>query len=159
MAETLSKIKGPSNKPLSIKQRKYLKGVMSGMPKVKAAEYAGYGKQPRRDIGRKIESSPTMQKAFKLAMKQAGIDDASIVRVLKEGLSATDLKGKDAIEHPDYGVRLNYVQYINKARGIEATSKLDVTSGGKPISFGLDKLLNPTLNEEGNESDAEDQED
>jgi len=160
MAKKLSKLRGKSNKPLSVRQRKYLKAVMSGKSKTAAAREAGYGKSSINHPGDKIErDSPNLQEAFKVAMREAGIDDDSLVKVLKEGLGATDLKGKDAVEHPDYGVRLDYVQYINKARGIEAISKLDVTSGGKPISFGLDKLLNPTLDEERNEPDAENQED
>lgn len=130
---------------------------MSGMTKRQAALGAGYTEAMSRHPGAKIESLPGIQEAFRVAMKEAGIDDKSVVRVLKEGLSATNLNGKDAVEHVDHRTRLSFVEYINKMRGIDAAAKVDVTSGGKAISFGLDKLLNPT-NEEVN-PDPEDQKD
>ena len=157
MADKISKIKGKSNKKLTMRQRRYVKNVMSGMSKRKAALEAGYSQEVCDNTRTKIDKFPSVQEAFRVAMKEAGIDDKSIVRVLKEGLSATNLNGKDAVEHVDHRTRLSFVEYINKMRGIDAAAKVDVTSGGKAISFGLDKLLNPT-NEEV-DPDSEDQED
>lgn len=143
----------------SAKQRRFIKiklANIGSMTNKAAALEAGYSKATAQDVKRNILSKPGTIKAYRKAMKDAGIDDRTLAQVAKEGLTATSLNGKNAVEHPDYSTRLKFLEYNNKMRGLEAAQKVDVTSGGRVINFGLDKLLGLT-NEESDPESKENQ--
>ncbi len=45
------------------------------------------------------------------------MSDTKLAKVHDEGLKATTLYGKDAVEHPDYGVRHRYLETAYKLKG------------------------------------------
>jgi hypothetical protein len=75
------------------------------------------------------------QEYVRKILGDVGINDILIAKRLSEGLNATSLNGKDAIEHPDFKTRLEYIKYILELMGESPKKRVDITSGDQPIGF------------------------
>lgn len=57
-------------------------------------------------------------KGFKELLQEANITEDRIAQTIDEGMKATKLFGKDAIEHPDYAVRHKFMETSLRLLGI-----------------------------------------
>lgn len=72
------------------------------------------------------------QAGFQQLMKEAGVTPEKLSTVLKEGLEATKLFGKDAVRHPDYMARHKYMETGLKLLGIQESP---APAGGNTFNF------------------------
>lgn len=63
-------------------------------------------------------------------LENIGVTDDVLAKKLEEGLHATNLNGKDAIEHIDYKTRLDYLKYSSELKGHKPNDKLDINLSG-----------------------------
>lgn len=85
------------------KELKYLEGRKAGLSKGEAALAAGYSENTSKKSTAKIENNIID------LMDAAGLTPSKLLAKVAEGLEATKLYGKNAIEHPDYGARHRFV--------------------------------------------------
>src|SRR5438105_1745839 len=82
----------PSGKSPSVKQRKYVKGLLDGKSKKDAALDAGFTQSRADNAKQKIDDKPAVQQLFKDVLEAAGISDEILAQIALEGLSAVDTK-------------------------------------------------------------------
>lgn len=99
---------------MTIKQRKYVQGVVSGKSKKQSALDAGYAESTALTASQNIESD-LLWDEIEQAYKQRGLTLASLVDQLKEGIQAEMpapnwQRFRDDVDWmPDYKVRLQYI--------------------------------------------------
>jgi len=81
----------PTQKELTPKQRKYVKGVVEGKSKKQAALDAGYTESMAQKPKDKIET-PAVKAAFTELLEQAGVTDELLAQRIFEGLNAMESK-------------------------------------------------------------------
>lgn len=93
---------------MTVKQQKYLAGVIEGKSKMQSALDAGYSESTASTAGQNIESPlfmSTMEKAF----DAEGITIKYLVDQLMEGFKAEKVIASWADLSPDYETRLKYL--------------------------------------------------
>lgn len=115
-------------------QKKFVEEKLKGKSSRRAALDAGYSENTATNANDNILERRGTMEYFQSKMKEAGITEDKVAQVLEEGLGATNLNGKDAIEHKDFKTRLDYAKYINELGGYQVIKKTDITSGGKSIN-------------------------
>lgn len=94
---------------------KYVDNLTKGMSKKDAALDAGYAPSTAANAKEKIEDTEAVNEL----LIKAGVTYDKLVKKLEEGLEATKLYGKEAIEHPDYKARIEYIKTCFRLLGIE----------------------------------------
>lgn len=118
---------------LTLKQRKWLKLYMETGNATESAmqTYDCKDRESASALG-----SENLGKLRDLTMPQlmeeSGLDDASLLNILKENLKATKLFGKEAIEFEDYATRNKALEIALKVKG-KLTNQVDLTSKGEKI--------------------------
>jgi hypothetical protein len=74
---------------LSVRERKPVRGVASGLPVNRAARLAGYTPATAQSRAYDVMRKPAVQSALRRAMEAVGISDELIATRLKEALNAT----------------------------------------------------------------------
>ena len=132
-----------ARRDLTVKQRKWLKlYVTTGNATQAAIEvYDCNGRESACAIG--VENLRNLRGKYAEVMEAAGIDDAFLARVLKEGLEATsvtraqkDGKFCDEQVDVDYQARHRYLDTAHKLRGDHAASKHEISGpdGGPMVT-------------------------
>lgn len=94
---------------------------------------AGYAKSMQQVHAARVLGS----KAIVDALRAAGITQTKLFSTLAEGLEATTLYGKEALEHPDYSVRHKYMMSGLQLYGYGVNnSGLHITANNIGIMFG-----------------------
>lgn len=120
---------------LTVKQAKFVKGVVEGKPKYKAAmdAYNVKNADTAGQIANENLKKTSVQQALHIALEKHGLTPDSVVTVVADGMKAEKVviigKDEDAFADvtPDHSVRL-------KAAGMAATF------------MGIDKANTPTVN-------------
>lgn len=107
--EANKRVRKPSHRAL-----KYVDNLTKGMSKKDAALDAGYSKETA-DNPKVIEKTDAVNEL----LIAAGVTYENLVKKLEEGLRATKLYGKEAIEHPDYKARIEYIKTCFRLLGVE----------------------------------------
>jgi len=72
-------------------------------------------------------------------LRQSGISDKLVATKLREGLDATSLHGKDAIEHPDFNARHKYLNTALELKGMinqpKNNNKTNILASNASITF------------------------
>lgn len=111
-------------KPISVRQKKYIKGVAAGKSKYKAAIEAGYSENTAREPTRNLEK-PGIKEELNRALEKSGITTQAITDKVKEGMGAKKVvifgTGDNiAIEKAeDYAVQHKYLETAIKLKGID----------------------------------------
>jgi len=115
--------KAKTRKP-TVRQRKYVKGLVEGKSMTQAARDAGYSETTALNAKEKIESKPAVQNLFVQLMETAGITDEKLAQRLAEGLDAEETKffQKDGIVMDSrdviaYGERRAHLEIALKLKG------------------------------------------
>lgn len=141
---------------LTVRDRKFVKGIVSGKKKYKAAQDAGFStKNPKAasvTAARKLDT-PRIQRAIDAALAAKGLDEKRVAEVLEEGLQANKVisatvvgKAKpvadpavdeveanertmDFIDVPDHPTRHKYLETLVDIMGVKAPkeAKISVT--------------------------------
>ena len=86
-AKTPKNPRMPRARRASVRQRKYVEGVVAGKPRSRAARDAGYSKRTAEKPGR-IDDKPAVEALFKELMEEAGITDRKLALKINQGLDA-----------------------------------------------------------------------
>ena len=121
MKEKIKKLPDPElthdckPRELTDKQSRYIEARMSGAPKQKAVQIAGY--KHENTPAATIEKSPAVKNALINALATIGVGEKYLARKLREGLASKDFKffsldGKVTDERvvADYAVREKYLR-------------------------------------------------
>lgn len=110
-------------KPLTVRQAKYLKALPTSKTKKEAAMKAGYTEETADNAKQKIEAmvgKSRMREAF----EKAGITDERIAKTVRQAMKAKKAlvvhTGKDSSmvhETPDYSTRIKAADLAGKFRG------------------------------------------
>ncbi len=141
----------PKNRKLTIKQRKLIKGVISGLSGRKAAKQAGHkGNAATLCVtASRTLSNVNVRSSIQEAMRKANIDDKFLTKVLKEGLTAKTIKffQRDGIVRDqrvcaDHPTRRGFLDIAHRIEGNFAPEKIDLndTREIKQIADALEKL-------------------
>jgi hypothetical protein len=108
-----------SAKQPTVRQKRVVEILVENDGKAKPRSIGGILKEVGySDAIVKTPSKVTGAAGFQLALVQAGIDDARLIRVIEEGLQADRPWGKDGDIHPDYGVRHKYLETSLRLKGL-----------------------------------------
>ena len=80
-----------SGKP-TVKQRKYVQGLVAGKSKKRAAIDAGYAESVGHNAKQKLDAKPGVQKLFTHLLAEAGATDELLAQRIFEGLNAWETK-------------------------------------------------------------------
>ncbi len=127
--------KKPEKKPLSLRERKFIKALAEGQPPTTAMRTAGYSDYTARwGAGKKLRE-PKIQETLQELMDTMGITDAKLLDTLRLGLEATKAISatitvssddgivdahsmtKAFVEVDDYAVRHKYLETGFKLKG------------------------------------------
>ena len=105
--------------------------------KARILEEAGYTPRSARSHQARILGSKEIQQS----LQAAGITKHKVFAGLAEGLEATTLYGKEALEHPDYSVRHKYIMTSLQLYGYGVSSKgnINIQADNIGIMFGNGK--------------------
>lgn len=106
------------------KQRKYFKGVLSGMKKGDAAEAAGLSRKSVGNIDRRIRNRLASNEAFIEVMQENGLTIENLVGELKRG--ALGAMHPQFPDQPDNFNRRFSLDMIFKLFGAYAPTKVDI---------------------------------
>lgn len=104
---------------LTIKQRKLIAGVVSGMPKRTAAIQAGYSEQSAHAIAHETLKNPEVLKSLNDIMQEHGITDNYIAQKLIE-LAEAETKGI-----PHWPARARALDIMLKVKGSYIPEQLE----------------------------------
>lgn len=114
-----------TNKPaITVKQRKYIRGVMAGKSKYQAAVEAGYAENTANDPSRNVEKQGVKEELNR-ALEKAGITTQRIADKVNEGLEAKKTtflgQGENStfMESPDHAIQHKYLETAIKLKGID----------------------------------------
>lgn len=108
---------------MTVRQRKYVAGVVSGKSKRQAALAAGYNEGSANAVATNIEK-PIVRAAIERALQKANITDERIAAKINEGLEAkrVSLVGEAGVETPDYAVQHKFLETAIKLKGLLPTT-------------------------------------
>lgn len=118
------------------KQIAFIKNRLVGMTPHEAALKAGYTKQAAMNAERAIMNATGTRQALEDALREAGVDEKELAKLIKEGLGSTKPvihEGAIVGEYADYLTRKNYIDTILDITGGRAPKNVDVTSQGEKI--------------------------
>lgn len=134
--------KKPSKQKLTVRERKFIKGLMEGKTPSQAMREAGYTESTARvkSSAKVAELQPTIQALMEkrgltdnrfLEVLERGLESTkviscNIVAVDKEGMKDADSMTKDFIDVPDFATQHKYMETGLKLKG-HLRDKLDVT--------------------------------
>ena len=104
---------------LTVKQRKLIAGVASGMPKRTAAIQAGYAESSAHTIAYETLKNPEVLKSLNDIMQEHGITDNYIAQKLIE-LTEAETKGV-----PHWPARARALDMLLKVKGLYAPEQLE----------------------------------
>lgn len=107
----------PQSKELTVRQKKFVVGVASGLQLRTAAEGAGY-RHPNV-AGCKLMKRPAVKKALAEILEECGLSDAYIAGKVREFCEAE--KEGEAGVSPDYPVQLRGVDILCRLKGLFRT--------------------------------------
>jgi hypothetical protein len=144
---------------LSIRQRKYVAGVLAGKTKAAAARQAGYSASVALHAKEKIESSKKVAQLLDDYMRKAGVTEELLAMRVREGLDAVvtkcwlphylyrpmksnkveqqNRKGQAEYNAEDQLISRTFIDYAERRAYIELAIKL---MGIKPASDSLEEL-------------------
>lgn len=102
---------------LTVKQKKFVAGVASGLQLKKAAENAGYSHPGV--AGCKLMKRPVVQKALAEILEEHGLNDAYIAGKVREFCEA--VKQDNSGPSPDYPVQLRGMDILCRLKGLFKT--------------------------------------
>lgn len=113
----------------SVRQRLYVRGVIAGKTKKRAARDAGYAKSTASNVKGKIESKKAVQQLFSELLERAGVSDKLLAKRIKEGLSATVVSKSTANAFRevlvDYGERREMAELAIRMKGLQPAEKIE----------------------------------
>ena len=122
---------------LNIRERKFIKGIVSGLSATEAMRQAGYAETTARiKQGAKLAQ---VSESIQAICERLGLSDEAIVSTLASGLVAqkcisaigeADGKSTDFVEVPDWSNRLKAADMALKVKGKYPSEKLDVKHTG-----------------------------
>jgi len=130
---------------LTIREKRLIKGVVSGLTGAEAARRAGYSAKSASQLASETLAKPKVQSALLAAMEKAGITDDRIAQVMDEGLKANrvvsarvtnkdaEVDTDDFIEVPDHAVRHKFLETAIDVKGAKAAKQVQLS--------GFDDLL------------------
>ena len=104
---------------LTIKQRKFITNVVSGVPKRTAAIAAGYSEQSAHAIANETLKNPEVLRSLNEIMQEHGITDTYIAQKLIE-LAQAETKGV-----PHWPARARALDMLLKVKGLYAPEQLE----------------------------------
>lgn len=107
----------------NIKQRIFAKKVAEGQSQKAAAIAAGYAVSGAAVQGSRLIRNANVQAIIVATMEAQGLDDKTLLEVLKSGLSATKLFGSEGVEHTDFPTRLHAVRLAYELKGVIGKSR------------------------------------
>lgn len=146
MAKAVKKepAKDKKPRPLTVKQKKLIKGVVEGKSQKQAAIDAGYSPTHAESAASHELNKTQVKATLQELMESHGLDDASLLKVHAEMIQATKVisavGGKDAgaasmdfIDVPDWQARAKGVEMAYKLRGAFIEKKEITGKDGEPI--------------------------
>ena len=103
---------------LTIRERLFVKNLMTGMSVTAAMKNAGYAKSVAEKQQRRILDNPRIKKLIRDSMACAGLTADSLAATMKAGLEAINDKGL-----PDYSTRHKYLETALRVGGYERDSE------------------------------------
>jgi|WetSurMetagenome_2_1015567.scaffolds.fasta_scaffold957761_1 hypothetical protein len=149
--------KKPAKKKLSIRERKFIKGLIEGKSPSKAMVDAGYTQYTAWAKAKEKVKEVQVSETIQALMEKRGISDDRLTEVLEKGLEATkvisaliiakDGEGmkdansmtRDFVDVEDYAIRHKYLETGLKLKG-HLRDKIDLTHGnpdGSPINITI----------------------
>lgn len=111
-----------SGRSPTVKQTKYVRGVVAGKTKKQAALDAGYGPGVAKNPGQKLDANPAVKALFTSLMEKAGVTDHLLACRLYQGLYA--MQTKFATHEGILADRRNLVDFAERREMLEIALKL-----------------------------------
>lgn len=115
-------------KELTVRHKKYVKGIVEGKSKQQSAIDAGFARATAKNAYDKVETGG-VKEAIEKALDRAGVTTERIADKVNEGLEAkkihTSHTEPDAIV-PDFAVQHKYLETAIKLRGIDKDAPTQV---------------------------------
>lgn len=108
-----------------VRHRKFAKEIAKGKSQAEAARLAGYSPSGADVQGSRLIRNVKVQELIVLAMEEMGLNDKTLLTVLKSGLKATKLVGAMGVSHPDFPTRLHAVRLAYELKGVIGKSRSD----------------------------------
>ncbi len=105
-------------KAQDVKYRKFAKEIAKGKSQAEAARLAGYSPSGADVQGSRLIRNVKVQELIISAMEEMGLNDKTLLTVLKSGLKATKLVGAMGVSHPDFPTRLHAVRLAYELKGV-----------------------------------------
>lgn len=123
----MNKVK-PTNKQVAA-----INGIIEGKSAGVAMRDAGYSRvtalNPRQNLVGTSGAKAYLQKLDKLSYRKYKLNLADkLADTTLNGLEATKLFGKDAIEHPDWSARALFVKMLNEIAGVTKPQEISVNN-------------------------------
>lgn len=111
-------------KPLTVRERKLIKGLCKGLSVAEAARQAGYANSTieGRIYSKDMLGSVRIQRALKDMMDEMGISDEKLLNVIREGLEAHKVT-TDGEKAPDFSARHKYLETALELKGHRKTAE------------------------------------
>lgn len=120
---------GKNKKKLTVRQRKAMKAILAGAPSVAAAMIkSGYSPASAYGHPEIVTKNPEIKNAMEKALRDQGIDEASIARTIKDGMSATD---------PKYEKADHYARHKFTVTSLELMGHLDNKPEAANVNVGV----------------------
>jgi len=124
-----------NNQQLTIRQRKLIQGVASGLPKRIAAIRAGYSERSAHAIADETLKNPKVKKALTELMEESGLSNSRLLEKHRELLNAQKIvsivcgqEGNSATveytEVPDYAIQARALEMAYRLQGAFAPEKI-----------------------------------
>lgn len=115
------KKKGPQAAAPTVKQQRYIAGVIAGKTKRRAATEAGYSPAVASNVKHAVEGSPAVARMFREAMRAAGITPELRAKRMREGMDATTVLRRTFHANRevlvDYSERREMLELIGRFEG------------------------------------------
>ena len=131
----------PKNKPLSIKQKKYVKYIMKGMSRKQAALKAGYSENTAIAPGKNLEK-PSVKEEMRKALIKAGLTTTKFAEHINEGMYEANKMmgaGDNYVEIPDYATRHRYLETGLRLSGLGNETNIDINVDNRKLYVNLPK--------------------
>lgn len=126
-----------ADRELTPKQKKFVDNYVNSGNASEAAREAGYSPKTAAHTGYENLQKPQIQAEIRARMDEAGITEPELLKTLKEGLGATQVKvfnnlGNIIESDPyiDHVTRHKYLETALKLRDMFPSDKVDVTNHG-----------------------------
>lgn len=152
---------------ITVRERAFIGGVMTGKSQAQAARDAGYPESKARHVGSQLAARPDIRAHMRALMDEIGIGDSALVTKLRDGMDAKQrgmTKDGDVVElGEDWHARAKFVDMALKLADYYP-NKLDVDVNLKgaivvlrpedaiaPDPFGVDVLDGDFVEQDTNE--------